>query len=85
VDGVSTSVSEGTAIVEACETAGSSVGVSSPSAASSSFDLSSSAAWARRGRATPCSSAATGALRRLLRRAARGGNGPGADSQGRSG
>jgi hypothetical protein len=83
VEGVSTSASEGTAAVDACDSSGSSVGVCSPSSASSvSIELASSTGCVRDGRARPSSSASTGALRRLLRRAARGGKGPGTDCQG---
>jgi hypothetical protein len=80
VEGVSTSASEGTAAVDACDSSGSSVGVCSPSSASSVSI--SSTGCVRDGRARPSSSASTNALRRLLRRAARGGKGPGTDCQG---
>jgi hypothetical protein len=85
VDGVSSSASEGPAIVDACDSSGSSVGVRSPSVScSTSFGASSSTACSREGKASACSSVETGALRRLLRREARGGKSASAtESQGR--
>ena len=85
VDGVSTSASEGTATVDASDSSGSSVGVRSPSSGSSDSCTTSSTTCSREGRARPSSSASTGARRLRLRPAARAGNGPGTDSQGRDG
>ena len=79
VEGVSTSVSEGTATVDACEGAGSSVGVRVPCSSWST-------GCSREGSAKPCSSVDTGALRRLGRREARAGKAAsGTESQGRGG
>lgn len=87
VEGVSTSASEGPAIVDACDSSGSSVGVRSASmSCSGPFDASSLTAWSREGKARGCSSVDTGALRRLLPREARAGKpSSGTDSQGRGG
>jgi hypothetical protein len=85
VEGVSTSASEGTAAVDASDSVGSSVGVCSPSLISTLSEALSSTACSREGSARPSSPAATGALLRRLRPAARGGNGPGAEIQGSGG
>lgn len=87
VDGVSTSASEGPAMVEACDSSGSSVGVKSPSVSCpDSFVSCSSTACSREGSAKACSSVDTGALRLLRPRAARAGKSEsGTDSQGRGG
>jgi hypothetical protein len=87
VEGVSISASEGPAMVEACDSSGSSVGLRSPSVScSTAFSVSSSTACSREGRASACSSVETGALRRLLPREARGGkSSSGTESQGRGG
>lgn len=87
MDGVSTSASDGTAMVDACDSSGSSVGVRVPSASCSlSSDVSSSTACSREGSASPSSSVDTGALRRRRRLEARAGKSEsGTDSQGRGG
>lgn len=87
VEGVSTSASDGPAIVDAWDSSGSSVGVLSPSVSSSvSFKASSSTAWSREGNAKDCSSVDTGALRLLFPREARTGKSDsGTESQGRGG
>jgi len=78
-------MSEGTATVDASDSSGPSVGVCSPSSTSSVSSVGSSTACSRDGRARPSSSASTGARRLRLRPPARGGKGPGAESQGRGG
>jgi len=87
VDGVSTSASEGAGIVEACESSGSSVGVSWPWVPWSRYAAScSSTGCSREGRAKAWSSMDTGALRLRRRCAARGGKtDSGTDNQGRGG
>ena len=86
VDGVSTSPSEGTAAVDACDSSGPSVGVRSLSSLSSAPVAGSSKTWPREGRARPASCAGTMALFLLLRPAARAGkSASGTDSQGSGG
>jgi hypothetical protein len=64
VDGVSTSASEGAAMVEACDSSGSSVGVSWPWRSRSTYLASwSLTGCSREGRAKAWSSSGTGALR----------------------
>lgn len=87
VEGVSTPASEGPAMVDACEAAGSSVGVRVPcSPWSEAAERCFSAGCSRDGSAKPCSSVDTGALRRLGRREARAGKASsGTENQGRGG
>ena len=87
VDGVSVSISEGAATVDACDSSAPSVGVCTCSSICSGFACSSgSAACSRAGNAKPSSLARTGALLRFFFCDALGGNSTsGTDSQGSGG